>query len=244
MAAAAATSGEPGDDSFVMATFSGLGQEAAAQNAASAIMAALVAVGNGGEGVWIDISCWDSAVDANRAAISYLASTGITVQDGFPEVWGSMQRIYRSKDDKKVFIAVIEKKFWDIFCDAIDRNDLRTLWDGEEGGVDYGDMKYRGVIADIMASRTAEEWLALFMQTGLPGSPVLELSDVLDSDHFRTRGLLDPIDGEAIVNVASPIRWIDQPGERPGIHPRPAPGVGQHNEEVLSSWLGDGEAWG
>ena len=43
-----------------------------------------------------------------------------------------------------------------------------------------------------------------------------------------------------IANVASPIRWIDRPGGRPGRHPVPAPEVGEHTDEVFAEWLGDG----
>ncbi len=240
MAGVTALQGEPGNEGFVQLAYTGLGQESAADKAALSIVAAVVGARTSGEGAWIDISCWDAVVDNNRTAIAYLASTGHVPQEDYGSMWGSMHRVYRSKDGKPVFIAVIEKKFWDQFCQAIEREDLLKLWHGEDGGVDYGDLDQIPVIAEIMASRTSDEWLELFVQHGLPGSPLLTVRDVVASDHFAAREILEQVDGQRIANVASPIRWIDRPGGRPGLHPVPPPEVGENTDEVFAEWLGNG----
>lgn len=231
--------GYDGDEArFEQVAYTGLSQEQGSLNGALAICAALVNVRGGGSGAWIDISCWDGLVDMNRTAIAYLAATGETVQESQKHMWGSLHRIYKTKDGKSIFIAVIEEKFWKQFCEAVDRPDLLDRWKGK-GGVDYGDPSLIGEMEEIIGSRTAEEWQDTFIHWGLPGSQLMTLEEVMQSEHFRERALLEQVDGRRIPNMAGPIRWIDHPGHRPGWHPQPAPEVGAHGAAVLADWLGE-----
>lgn len=229
---------EDGQTRFIQLAYTSFGNELGALNAALAVTAALVGAKGSGEGVAIDISCWDCLIDVNRTAFSYLAATGRDVQVDQRMLWGSKHSLYKAKDGKLVFIAVIEKKFWERFCKAIERPDLVERWDSDTS-VDYGAEYLREELATIMASRTSDEWLEFFLDTGLPGSPMLDLEDILKAEHFASRGLLEWTLGDlGIPNIPSPIRWLDGKS-RPGAHPQIAPEIGADTEEVLSSWLGE-----
>ena len=231
---------EDGQTRFIQIAYTSFGNELGALNAALAVIAALVGARATGEGVWIDISCWDCLIDVNRTAIAYLAATGRDVQVDQKTLWGSKHSLYKAKDGKLVFIAVIERKFWERFCAAIERPDLVDQWESDSS-VDYGSSALRDELEPVMASKTSREWLDFFLEWGLPGSPMLELEDILKAEHFASRGLLEwTLDGLGVPNVPSPIRWLDRAGARPGAHPRRAPSVGAHTEEVISSWLGEG----
>jgi alpha-methylacyl-CoA racemase len=225
-----------GELRFMQLAFTGLGQEGGAMNAALAVLGALVGVRRNGEGAWIDVSCWDALIDMNRAAIAFQAATNRTVQSETEFMWGSMHRIYRTCDDKSVFIAVIEKKFWDRFCEALGRPDLLDRWHSE-GDVDYGDPELAQELEPIFASRSAAAWTDFFVENELPGSPLLTLGEAMASPHFQTRGMLEIIDGLPAANIAGPIRWIDKGTERPGSHPSPPPHIGADTDEVLRTWL-------
>jgi crotonobetainyl-CoA:carnitine CoA-transferase CaiB-like acyl-CoA transferase len=67
------------------------------------------------EGRTVDISCWDCLIDANRTALVYQAATGRDVQAAERHIWGSKHSLYRTRDDRLVFVALIEKKFWERF---------------------------------------------------------------------------------------------------------------------------------
>jgi crotonobetainyl-CoA:carnitine CoA-transferase CaiB-like acyl-CoA transferase len=228
-----------GEDEIVQAVYVSLGQVFGALNAVIATTAAIVGARATGEGAWIDISCWDALMEVNSTAVAYQAVTGRDAQVDMGHMWGSMHRIYRAKDGVKVFVALIEQKFWQTFCNEVDRQDLIDKWQ-DHGGLDYGDMALVAELEPIMASRTGAEWESFFLRLGLPASPIYSTQDVIDSAHFETRGMLEWTEGDPIPNVASGIRWIDSNGDRPGARPRPAPSVGQHTDEVLSSWLGQG----
>jgi alpha-methylacyl-CoA racemase len=222
---------------FVQLAYTSLGNELGAINAALAVTAAAFGARSMGIGAWIDISCWDCLIDTNRAAIAYLAATGDDVQITESHIWGSKHGIYRTSDQRLVFIALIELKFWQQFCDAIDRSDLREQWDGT-ASVDYGSPALRDEMVSIIASKTADEWQELFVSLSLPGSPLLTLAEVVEEPHFAARGLVEPREGKRIPNVPGPIRWMDHPSERPGAHPSAAPELGSDTAEVLKSWLG------
>jgi alpha-methylacyl-CoA racemase len=236
LAGTAATNVVDGEENFVQLAYTSLGNEQGATNAALAILGALVGARETGEGAWIDISCWDGLVDLNRAAIAYQAATGDRVQDGGSHMWGAMHRLYHTKDDRLLFFAAIEWKFWQRFCVGIERPDLLDRWHSD-GQVDYGDFDLRQELEPLFASRTGDEWARSFLEWSVPGSLVLDLTDVMASPHFAARQMLEHDEIHRIPNVASPIRFIDQGGGRPGSNPSPPPKVGADTDEVLARWL-------
>ena len=71
----------------------------------------------------------------------------------------------------------------------------------------------------------------------VPVAPVLSVAETLDYPHLRERGTVttinDPIHGDLDV-PGFPLKFSEFPDELP-LH---APTLGQHNEEVLTSYLG------
>jgi crotonobetainyl-CoA:carnitine CoA-transferase CaiB-like acyl-CoA transferase len=221
---------------FVQLAYTSFGNELGAMHAALAVTASIVSVRAGGAGAWIDISCWDALVELNRTAIAYLAATGRPVQEDNAHLWGPMHRLYTTKDDRLVFLAVIEQKFWSAFCEGIGRPDLLDRWVGDSQ-VDYGSADLQAELEPIMASKTAEEWGQLFVEWSIPGSPVLDLDELVTHPHFAARALLEA-DG-AIPNMASPVRWMEPVVGRPGAEAPLPHGIGEDTEAVLAEWVGE-----
>jgi alpha-methylacyl-CoA racemase len=80
-------------------TFTSWGNELGAANAAMAVCAAIANVRAGGEGAWIDMSCWDALVEAHRTDIIVTVKTGVT-QNSHERVHGPLYDTYLSKDGK------------------------------------------------------------------------------------------------------------------------------------------------
>jgi crotonobetainyl-CoA:carnitine CoA-transferase CaiB-like acyl-CoA transferase len=83
---------------------------------------------------------------------------------------------------------------------------------------------------------TAPLW-ELLRERRVPAAPVRGLAHVVADRHLRERGMLQDIDYPDLGPVTvphSPFRLSEHPVEAP----RPAPQLGQHNEEVLCGWLG------
>ena len=87
-----------------------------------------------------------------------------------------------------------------------------------------------------LTQHTKQELIEIFMEHRVPSAPLLNVKDVLESDHLRERGFFQQIDHP----VAGPLTY---PGFQfrmsgtPMQVVRPAPLLGEHNEEILCGRL-------
>jgi crotonobetainyl-CoA:carnitine CoA-transferase CaiB-like acyl-CoA transferase len=143
------------------------GSELGAQNAATAVCAALAHVRGGGPGVWIDVSCWDAAVESHRNEVAADVATGEPVST-HGRTLGAIYEVYRASDDRLVLLAALEPKFWAEFCKRVDRTDL--LPEGGDDEIDYGGdgPELRRQLAGVFAGAPAAEWERRFLEWGCP----------------------------------------------------------------------------
>jgi crotonobetainyl-CoA:carnitine CoA-transferase CaiB-like acyl-CoA transferase len=83
-----------------------------------------------------------------------------------------------------------------------------------------------------------EAW-ALAQKARVLSGPIYDAEALLSDDHFRDRGMWVDIDHPVAGQFEFPGRPIIM-GETPWELRRPAPLLGQHNEEVLGETLGYG----
>lgn len=213
------------------------GSELGAHHAAMAICASLAAVRGGGEGAWIDVSCWDSAVESHRTEIATNLVTG-EPSSMHDQRLGDIYDVYSAKDGKPVLLAALEPKFWQEFCRRVGQEQLLEYRDDTE--IDYGGQnpELRTALAEVFGAATAEEWRRRFLEWGIPGAPVLDISDAVRTDHFRDRAIAEPSDYGTYPVVTTPIRWHDH-GSRAGAGLRLPSDHGADTEEVIKDWLGE-----
>ena len=88
-----------------------------------------------------------------------------------------------------------------------------------------------GVLAELVASRTTREWVELLSEGDIPFTPVMSPEDLLDDPHLRAVGFFHtmrhPHEGE-IRGLGIPVGF----SRTPGTIRRPAPGLGEHDEEI------------
>ena len=96
-----------------------------------------------------------------------------------------------------------------------------------------------GIIGGWIASRTLAENLAHFDKAGVTIGPIMDTA-MLENDHYA-------IEREALIEVPDedmPGGWLPMHGlvprlsATPGVLARPAPRIGEHNEEILAPALG------
>lgn len=92
------------------------------------------------------------------------------------------------------------------------------------------------IIAEHLAKRPRDEWLALFAEARVPSGPIYRLDEIGADAALRRRGFLYAFerDGLRIPQVGLGIQF-DGTSEAAV---RPPPRVGEHNAEVLGGWLG------
>jgi crotonobetainyl-CoA:carnitine CoA-transferase CaiB-like acyl-CoA transferase len=213
-------------------TFSSLAIEVGASHAAMAVCASLLAVRGGGDGSWIDISCWDAAVEAHRVEITMSEASGTTHKRGGR---GAFYEVYECSDGHLVLLGAVEKRFWQRFCEGVSRPNLVEEWRGS-GTLDFGedrtDLKLE--LGEIFATAPSTTWVERFAEWGIPGSAVLDIGQIMAHPHYAARGFVQ--DGPGFPVVAIPIRWHEHDSYAAAPAGR-SPACGEHTDEVLAEWL-------
>lgn len=214
----------------------------------SALYAALTAVSalrrrdQTGEGAYIDSSGADSVL-ANQCLDAVMVWNRDRVKDKTnppPPVGMDPRRrpkytAYRTKDDKLVYIAAIEHKFWDNFCQAIDRVDLIDA-QNKSFAVDFADGGMPDLLdqlVPVFMTKTAQEWVQIGIDQDIPICPANSKDDLLTDPHLRARQIVHdsvhPVAGE----FTSPGWPAPVDGEVFEIA-RHAPALGEHTDELLA----------
>ncbi|MFZ4603474.1 MAG: CaiB/BaiF CoA transferase family protein [Caulobacterales bacterium] len=243
---------EVGADGFVRHArgkqYMGGTEESAAGPAVGAPMAALAAVAAlskrnlTGEGSYIDVAASDAVLATSWIGATFafnkhrlVSRVGLSDENRSGEVGAGSARyqLYQTKDERFVLFCAIEPKFWKNFCKAIDRNDLIETID-EKGPVDFGhnDRGLRAQLSEIFRSRTQAEWTELAAKHDIAMGPAHRLEDIGSDPHLATRGVIV----EGVDSAGGAFTYTGFPaivsGARYG-DVRPAPALGQHNDEIL-----------
>ena len=207
-------------------------------HAALGVVAAILHRMKTGQGQYLDISLWDAAVAGNRALGTAVNFGGKTVAvDPFQKgsaTTGPKYAPYVTKDDKMLLIAPVEQKFWVAFCEVIGRDDWkdRGQW---ERHMDLGtnDPTLADDLAEIIVTRTLDDWLEVLLAADVPAAPVLTNEDLVDNPHTQARGIIVDSDDPRYPEV----KYLRIPIELPGVpfSATPPPLLGEHTAEILGA---------
>lgn len=202
---------------------------------ATGILGAIIARKNTGEGQYLETSLFESAL-----AMSVWESTEYWATGEAPTKLGSANRMsapYQAiaTRDGHVTIGANNDKLWRGMCAVIGAPELtnderfvnndRRMANREE---------LIAVLEPYFGTRTTDEWVALFLENGLPAGAIRDYSYVLGEDpHVKARNMIGsfehPVEGTIPV-LSSPIRMYGTPAT---IRSAP-PLLGQHTDEILS----------
>ncbi len=220
-------------------SFTSWGNELGSTYACYAIVAALLARSRSGEGAWIDLSAWDTIVEAHRAQIAEAYFVDDLSGPEGADAGGDREfyNTYQSRDGRAVLLGALEKKFWINFCRGVGREDLIDRHTGKQLEFDAapGPVSLRQELSTIFATADADEWDRRFLEWDCPGCTVLSIHEIMRHPHFAARNLVQGATG-SWPNIASAIRW-QHTGERAGTHMGPPPAVDEHRAEILADWL-------
>ncbi len=218
--------GPPAPGNFPAADIAG-----GALSATVGILAAVLGARRHGRGCHVDVSMTDCLMAQNLSAAMTLQSVGRAAPRGGDYLSGGLPcyGTYATSDGRYMALGALEPKFWQNFCQAVDRPDLLPL--GHVMGREAAAAK--AAIAAVIAARTQAEWVAAFRDVDACFTPVLTLAEALDSPQAQARGLVRRVDhpqGGAHWQYASPWRFN---GEAPPPPAREAVGVGADNAALL-----------
>lgn len=201
------------------------------QNAAVAILAALLARWQTGSGQKVDVSLMDSAAAGlvNVAQASLAGSPGRRYGNAHATIV-PYQAFHAS--DRAFVIAVGNDDQWRRFCAAAE---LDELAEDVRFATNPDRVENRDVLVEILAARirddTAESWLARLDRAGVPCAPIRSVSEALADPVLTERDGLWTMEGPAFGEtrtVASPLHL----GTTPPVLRRPPPRLGEHTESI------------
>ncbi len=197
------------------------------------ILAALLARERTGKGQFIDASMTDGAMAFNPLMWSkYFAEQTPQPRESYWSVGGEYYyNVFGTKDGKFVSIGLIEQKFWEQFCDAIGKPDLKT---SQFAKTDADREHLFNELRGIFLQKTRDEWFEVFKQHDIPGTPVYDLHEVADDPQVQARGLIQEVphpDYGTIPTIRCPLKFSEfNPGYR-----HHAPTLGEHTMEILEA---------
>jgi crotonobetainyl-CoA:carnitine CoA-transferase CaiB-like acyl-CoA transferase len=196
--------------------------------AVTGILAALYKRTVTGEGEYLDVSMLDGAVSWMPFQIAEYCVTGNVPAPGNWTLTGKhpCYNLYQAKDREYVAVGALERKFWVNLCDALGRPELVDLQfaEGAEGE------SAKTLLASIFAARTRDDWIAFFEGKDVCVTAVCTLDETIRDPHVTYRNVIDRT-GAPVPYVRFPVKF------RAPVCAKcdPAPALGEHTNEILSS---------
>ena len=190
--------------------------------------AAIISARQTGAGQVVDAAMVDGA--AALMTMTYtLRSSGIWKEErgtNLLDTGAHFYEVYETSDGGFMALGAIEPQFYAALLRGLDLEgeDLPEQMDREA----WPQMKER--FAALFATKTRDEWEAVFEGTDACVAPVLSPWEAPSNAHMRARGTFTEVAG--VVQPSPAPRFQGTPG---AIR-RPPPNPGQHGDEALADW--------
>ena len=192
-----------------------------------------------GKGQRVETNLLKTGVVLNATAVSEYEKMGSKRSRMGNRSWYTgPSDLYRTSDDRWVYISMVTRGLFGRFCRLIGRDDLPERSDL---ATDYDRFQHRdeidGLVTEWVAQRTADEVLKELREARLPAGVVNDVDEVAKDPQVVHDDALISMDygewGEFKLG-GTPIGL----SETPGVVRRPPPQVGEHNEDIYCGLLG------
>jgi crotonobetainyl-CoA:carnitine CoA-transferase CaiB-like acyl-CoA transferase len=199
---------------------------------AQAITAALLARERSGEGQHVRLAMLD-------AVVAFMWPEGMAyhtfVGDDMAHVEPPDRRelVYETRDGHMI-VGTVAHREWVAFCEAVERPDLLEdpRFRSAAGLVQHAEARL-DLMAEILATRTTDEWLERLDRAQVPCAPVLTREELPHHPQIMENELVvestHPIAGR--MREARPAARFER---TPSSLRLPAPGLGEHSDELLA----------
>jgi crotonobetainyl-CoA:carnitine CoA-transferase CaiB-like acyl-CoA transferase len=206
--------------------------------ASQAVLAALMKREKTGHGGRVDVSMLDSMASLlTFNAGMYFASGESPKRRGNVHPTISPYETFEAGDGW-FNVGVANDKFWSIFCDVIDRKDLKA-----DPRFDAAAKRAANrpalveLLKPIFGSRSRAAWLDVLHQVGVPCGAIKTVGEVCETPQLVERNMVQSVRHK----VAGDVRFVARPlrfDDLPPAPSNPPPLLGEHTSEVFLEWLG------
>ncbi|MGH7934504.1 MAG: CoA transferase, partial [Candidatus Binataceae bacterium] len=209
---------------------------------ATAVTAALIARGDGGEGQAVEVSLLAGAFSLQTGAIMRHEKM-TSLYHGSQDPLGPIPcyRLFEARDGQYLFVACGNSTFWNKFAIALERPDLvaDTRFEGAPWGVPKQNWQtLKDLLESIIRTRPRGEWLRILREADVPSAPVMTRQEFIEHMQVRAldmrREVADPTLGPT-TQLGVPVFLNSTPGDIVG----PAPAVANDGAAAAVAWLQD-----
>jgi crotonobetainyl-CoA:carnitine CoA-transferase CaiB-like acyl-CoA transferase len=199
--------------------------------AAVGILVALRERERSGEGQLVDCSMFDGSLSWLGMLASEMLATGRAPRRGDLGLSGRYN-CYRPYEcaDGYVTLGALEPKFWQAWCEGVERPDLL------EHAFDSPGSSSHEQVQEIFRGRSRDQWRAFASEHDCCLEPVLGLDEALASELVAAREMVvelaQPGAERPVKLLGVPIKLSRTPGDAARA---PGPELGEHTDEVLAA---------
>lgn len=231
LAGALATTGRRADGGPALPGLTVADSAGGGWQAATRILAALVARKDSGRGAYLDVSAAEGMVQLMSLSVDEYLATGVEPTAGGHMFTGryAFYDLYETADAKWLAIAAIERKFFANLCQACKLDSLiPSQFDAD------AQPRIREAFKQVFRSRTRAEWISELEGLDVCVSPVLSIAELTTDAHWLARGMFSSFEHPD----HGPVRQTRPFGDAPADARGPAPANGQTSPGEILRGLG------
>ncbi|KAA6133471.1 CaiB/BaiF CoA transferase family protein [Cupriavidus cauae] len=200
-----------------------------------AVLAAVNAARQGGQGEYLDISLYNATLMLQQIGYaSYFATNALPARTGSAAPYAAPNEAYQTRDGW-IMVAAYHPKRWQALCAVLGAADLENdpRFAGNADRVAHRDA-LRQALTPLFQQRTTEAWMQELAVHDILCAPVASYQEVLRSPQYAASGLDSWVDHPLAGKVRMP-GFAPGPAHAASAEDRdmPAPTLGQHGPDVL-----------
>jgi len=201
--------------------------------AAYAVLSAVQGRERSGEGQYVDVSLFESALSLSIWEVAeYWGTDKVPTPIGSANRMSAPYQAFRAAD-RHFVLGAANQKLWTALCNVLERAELL---DDARFATNTDRLKNRealvATIEPTLATRPADHWITALLAAGVPAAPILTYAEALVSEQAEARDMVlnieHPVEG-SIRQLGFPVKMRGTPQELR----YPPPLLGQHTEEVM-----------
>lgn len=220
-----------GEEAAPARSLPGMGDHPSAMGTYGAIVTALYQRERTGSGAYVGSSLLANGLWANGCSVqAALCGERVVPQPPRERGVNALRIYYRCRDHRWILLSIAADEWrWDRFKACLGAPALDDPRFATHALRERNAPALIAVLDEVFATRDQAEWRNRLDAAGLIFGIVADMDEIADDEQMLASGALVPFTDGSGLTIGSPL-WIAGQDKVP---PRPAPAVGQHNDEIL-----------